>query len=56
MNITRMFIQMQRHISFPNGRQKLERNMETDTADTDIYLLSGDHPVFQSALIMLTKH
>ena len=31
MNITEMLIQMQRPISSPNGRQKHERNMETDT-------------------------
>ena len=39
MNITEMLIQMQRPISSPNGRQKHERNMETDT---DIFNLDEE--------------
>jgi hypothetical protein len=38
MSITGMSIQVQRQISSPNGRQKHERNMETDT---DIFQLFG---------------
>ena len=38
MSITGMLVQMQRRISSPNGRQKHERNMETDTDDnTEFY-------------------
>ena len=39
MSMTGMHIQMRRRISSPNGRQKHERNMETDT---DIFNLDEE--------------
>ena len=39
MSMTGMHIQMRRRISSPNGRQKHERNMETDT---DIFILDEE--------------
>ena len=45
MNITEMLIHMQRPISSPNGRQKHERNMETDTDKFLFVALTISHTI-----------